>query len=311
MDLAPPLTWLRTMMIIRALEDHLLGRSDCGFQLLSSGQEAVSAGLASTLIAEDQLLSSGRSIGPALARGLDPGAVLAELTGKVGGPNRGKGGRGHLADPSRGFFGAHAVVGGNISIAAGVALAFQHRAQPSLVACMFGDGACASGALHETLNHAAVWRLPLLFVCDNNQYSISTHRREHLAPRLLSDLAQPFGIPGVTVDGQDFFAVRQAALTLTGHVRSGKGPAFLECQSERFTSHSTSTRELRSDDEMARIKARCPIALMTHRLEQEGRLDGATLSRIEGEVAATVVDAARAADQSAYPDPAEALTDVI
>ena len=185
---------LQTMMLIRGFEEELQRRRDHGFQLLSSGEEAVAVGLCAALIGDDQLLCSGRSIGPALARGLDPGEVMAELLGKAAGPCRGKGGRGHMAAPALGFFGAHAVVAGNLTIAAGAALAMQQQKRPGLVACIFGDGACGSGALHETLNMAAIWQLPLLLVCDNNQYSVSTPAVSytHLARRPENCLV-PFG----------------------------------------------------------------------------------------------------------------------
>ena len=173
---------LRSMMLIRAFEQALARRKDHGFQLLSSGEEAVAVGLCSALTSKDQLLTGGRSIGPALARGLAPDLVMAEFLGRKSGTNRGKGGRGHLADPKAGFFGAHAVVGGNISIAVGVALSMQMSASDGIVAVLFGDGASGAGALHELLNIAAIWNLPVLFVCNNNQLSVSTPRSAALAP---------------------------------------------------------------------------------------------------------------------------------
>jgi TPP-dependent pyruvate/acetoin dehydrogenase alpha subunit len=299
------------MLLIRAFENVLVGRSDRGFQLLSSGEEAVAVGLCAILTTEDQLLTSGRSIGPALARGLDPGMVLAELLGKSAGPNRGKGGRGHLAQPSAGFFGAHAVVGGNLSIAAGVALAVQSRGGSAIVACMFGDGACGSGALHETLNVAALWKLPLLLVCDNNQYSVSTPRSQALAPRQLSDLAKPFGIPGVTVDGMDVIAVRAAARAFADRARSGHGPSFLECISHRFASHSTATRDTRSAAEIELVKQLCPIRRYAARLEAEGVLNADARRRLERDAETAVAQAVRFADAAPYPDRSEVLTDVI
>ena len=174
---------LASMLAIRAFEDALAKHPAAGFQLYSSGEEAVAVGVCAALEPRDQLLSSGRSIGPALARGLDAGAVMAELLGRATGPCKGKAGRGHLAQPSRGFFGAHAVVGGNLTIAAGVALALQQRRTGGIVACVFGDGALGSGALHETMNVAALWKLPLLLVCDDNHWSISTPRSAALAAR--------------------------------------------------------------------------------------------------------------------------------
>ena len=260
---------------------------------------------------DDQLLTSGRAIGPALARGLDPGQVMAELLGKVAGPNRGKGGRGHLAQPAAGFFGAHAVVGGNLTIAAGVALAFQLDQRPGVVACLFGDGACGAGALHETLNIAAIWKLPLVLVCDNNQMSVSTPREAGLAPQRLSDLAAPFGIPGATVDGMDADAVREAAAGFLARARTGQGPAFLECVSERFSSHSTATRETRSSDAMAADPARCPIERLAGQLLDDGARPRPPAQRFEAEVDAEVARALAFADAAPFPDPAEALSDVV
>jgi pyruvate dehydrogenase E1 component alpha subunit len=302
--MADRLALLRAMMLIRAFEAALMARPDHGFQLLSSGQEAVSVGLCAALSGEDQLLTSGRAIGPALARGLDPGAVMAELLGKASGPSRGKGGRGHLAQPSAGFFGAHAVVGGNLTIAAGVALARQVERRAGVVVCLFGDGACGSGALHETLNIAALWKLPLVLVCDNNQISVSTPRTLALAPARLSDLAAPFGVAGATIDGMDVLAVREAAQGFVERARAGEGPAFLECLSERFSSHSTATRETRPPAEMAQIRTRCPIERL------KGQLAAADVAAIEAEVAAVVARAVAFAEAAPFPEPAEALSDV-
>ncbi len=293
---------LGAMMLSRRFEEALARRPDAGFQLLSLGQEGVAAGLAAALQPGDQLLTSGRSIAPALCRGLDPGAVMAELLGRVAGPCAGRAGRGHLAQPSSGFFGAHAVVGGNIAIAAGVALALQ-MAGTGMAVCLFGDGACASGALHETLNIAALWRLPLLFVCDNNGYSVSTPRAAALAPRLLSDLARPFGIPAQTVDGMDARAVRAAATAYAGAIRAGAGPAFLECTSRRFAAHSTNARETRGVAEREADRALDPIP----RLLGETGLDPVPLW---AGADAAVAGAIAFAEASPFPDPAEAFADV-
>jgi pyruvate dehydrogenase E1 component alpha subunit len=298
------------MMLIRAFEAALLARPDHGFQLLSSGEEAVAVGVCDAMEPGDQLLSSGRSIGPALARGLDPGRVMAEILGRVAGPSGGKGGRGHLAWPARGFLGAHAVVGGNISIAAGVALALQIQGRAQAVVCIFGDGACGAGVLHETLNMAALWKLPLVLVCDNNGYSVSTHRRDALAPARLSDLAAPFGVPGETVDGMDVLAVRAAAARFLSRARAGEGPALLECLAERFSPHSTATRETRPAREVAEIRSRCPIRRLAEDLRRRGLLDADSAASLEAEVAREVAEAVAFADASPFPDPAEALSDV-
>jgi pyruvate dehydrogenase E1 component alpha subunit len=301
--LQTPAGALRMMMLIRAFETALAARRDHGFQLLSSGEEAVAVGLCAALRPDDQLLTGGRSIGPALARGLDPGRLMAELLGRTTGFNRGKGGRGHLAAPDAGFFGAHAVVGGNISIAAGVALARQVAGAPGLVAVLFGDGACGAGALHETLNIAAIWKLPVLFVCNNNQLSVSTPRAAALAPARLADIARSFGLPARSVDGMDVAAVAEAACDAAAGVRAGHGPAFLECVSWRFASHSTTARETRDRAELAALRARCPIARGAAALPDEA---AAFAHEVAGIVAAAMAFAAA----SPMPDPAEALADV-
>ena len=302
---------LRMLLLIRAFEATLARRRDHGFQLLSAGEEAVAVGLCSALDEDDQLLTSGRSIAPALARGLDPARVMAELLGRASGFNKGKGGRGHLAAPHNGFFGAHAVVGGNISIAAGVALSRQLAAAPGIVAVLFGDGACGAGALHESLNIAAIWKLPLLFVCNNNQLSVATPRAAALAPKLLSDLAHAFGVPSRTVDGMDVSEVACAAGEAIAGIRAGQGPAFLECISERFGSHSTTARETRSQADLSALRNRCPIARYDASLRAEGLLDDARFRELEEEVANIVASAVEFAEASKTPDVAEVLTDVL
>jgi pyruvate dehydrogenase E1 component alpha subunit len=298
------------MMLIRAVETRLMTRRDHGFQLLSSGEEAVAVGVCAPLAANDQLLSSGRAIGPALARGLETGAVMAELLGRQTGTNQGRGGRGHIAQPAKGFFGAHAVVGGNLTVAAGAALAAQQAEARTVVVCIFGDGACGSGALHETLNIAALWRLPLVLVCNNNGMSVSTPPAEALAPNPLSVLAGPFGIPAETIDGMDVVAVAEAATACVAHARAGKGPAFLECRSERFSSHSTATRDSRPPEAIAAIRSRCPIAREARALEEAGLLGPEAFASLEREVESEVDRAVAFADSSPFPDADEALQDV-
>jgi TPP-dependent pyruvate/acetoin dehydrogenase alpha subunit len=301
---------LRSMMLIRAFEEALARRKDHGFQLLSSGEEAVAVGLCSALTSRDQLLTGGRSIGPALARGLAPERVMAELLGRSSGTNRGKGGRGHLADPRAGFFGAHAVVGGNISIAVGVALSMQLSGSNGVVAILFGDGASGVGALHESLNIAAIWNLPVLFVCNNNQFSVSTPRSAALAPGKLSDIGVAFKMPSRTIDGMDVELVADVAGEAVEKIRAGSGPQFLECVSYRFCSHSTTARETRSPDELASIRSLCPIERHVKGLRAAGILDSESEMKLENEVTEIVAAALAFADASDFPAPTEALTDV-
>ncbi|MDE2570880.1 MAG: hypothetical protein KGM93_18415 [Sphingomonadales bacterium] len=305
-----PLASLRAMLFIRAFEDCLAARKDHGFQLLSSGEEAVAVGLASALRDADQLLTGGRSIGPALARGVEPGRLMAELLGKTAGPNRGRAGRGHMSDPDRGFFGAHAVVGGNISIAGGLALARKMDGDPGIVTILFGDGASAAGGLYETLNIAALWQLPLMFVCNNNQLSVSTSREASNAAVRLSDIGAVFGMFTASADGLDVGAVSSVSLQAAEHVRSGKGPAFVEFSSIRLRSHSTTARETRSRAELAALRLRCPIEREIARLEGEGLLDHAATAGLREVALKRAASAMTFAEASPYPDIGEVLTHV-
>ena len=295
---------LRSMQTIRAFEDALMRLPKPGFQLLSAGEEAVAVGVCAALEDGDQLLSSGRSIGPALARGVTPAAVMCELRGKVTGPCRGRGGRGHLSHSERGFFGAHAVVGGNLTVAAGVALALQRLSPGRVAVCLFGDGACGAGALHETLNLAALWRLPLVLVCCNNQYSVSTRVEEGLAPRPLSDLARPFGVPGRTVDGMDALAVRAAMRDFVGRARgcgraSSNASPTASPPTRRPPRRPGRPRRLTGGGRAAR-SARSPAGCSRGAL-----LDAESLDRMEREVRAEIAAAVAAAEAAPYPDVAE------
>jgi TPP-dependent pyruvate/acetoin dehydrogenase alpha subunit len=294
---------LRAMVLIRAFEEHLAGTAERGFQLLSSGEEAVAVGVCAALDEGDQLLASGRCLGLALARGMKPALLLAELLGKSAGPCKGKGGRGHVAQPAIGFFGAHAVVAGNLAVAAGVALAQQQQRSDRVTVCVFGDGACGSGILHETLNIAALWRLPLVLVCNNNQYSVSTPVGEALAVARLADLARPFAVPAHTVDGMDVLSVRERTSEAVARARAGAGPTFLECVSYRFVPHSTWSRETRPREEIERWRARCPISTLA-------TLQGIDVATMRAEVDGEIAEAARFAAAAPFPDPRQALEDV-
>jgi TPP-dependent pyruvate/acetoin dehydrogenase alpha subunit len=311
MSRADDMTMLRRMLLIRSFERALQARKDHGFQLLSSGQEAVAVGLAAALGPHDQVLTSGRSIGAALAHGLAPAAVMAELLGRVTGPCLGRGGRGHIAQPGSGFFGAHSVVGGNLTVAAGVALALKLEGKGGIAVCQFGDGACGAGALHETMNIAALWRLPLLLICDNNGYSVSTPTEVGVAARRLSDLAAPFGITATTADGMDARAVFRTAAEFVAHVRRGDGPGFVEYLSRRFAPHSTSARETRPAGELAADRLRDPISRLASELVEEGRLSPNSLAALQHEVDTVIARLIAEVDAQPYPDPAEAYADVV
>jgi len=300
---------LRRMKLIRAFEAGLAARPDRGFQLLSAGEEAVAVGLCAALGAEDQLLTGGRSIGFALARGLAPGRVMAELLGRAGGPNEGRAGRGHISWPEQGFFGAHAVVAGNIAVAAGVALARRMTRAAGIAVVVFGDGACGAGVLHETLNIAALWRLPLLFVCNDNQMAIATPRQAALAPLAMADVAAAYGIAARKVDGMDVTAMAGAAAEAVAAIKAGGGPRFLECGSLRFGAHSTAARETRGAAELQAMRSRCPIAALEAMLLADGEIAAPALKYLEAEVADEVAAALAFAEASPSPAPEAALAD--
>jgi len=301
---------LRSMLLLRRFETALLRQPRPGFQLLSRGEEAIAVGVCAALERTDPLLCSGRSIGPALARGVPPGGLLAELIGKDGGPNRGRAGRAHVSMPSVGLFGAHGVVGGNLTVAAGVALAQQQLGTGAIACCLFGDGACGAGTLHETLNIAALWRLPLLLLCSNNGYAVSTSVCEGLAPAHLTDLAAPFGVPAAEVDGSDVDAVAAAVAEAAAAIRAGNGPRFLDLQCARLAPHSTLTREERPALEMERLLRRDPLCTYERRLRAEGLLDDAGWAHLQTEVDAEIAEAGRFTNEAPWPDAEAALLDV-
>jgi pyruvate dehydrogenase E1 component alpha subunit len=300
---------LRAMMRLREFEAALLRQPKPGFQLLSRGEEAIAVGICTALMRSDPLLCSGRSIGIALARGVPEGGLLAELIGKDGGPNRGRAGRAHVSMPAVGLHGAHGVVGGNLSVAAGVALAQQQLGTSAVTCCVFGDGACGSGALHETLNVAARWRLPLLLICDNNGYAVSTPVSQGLAVAALTDLATPFAIPAAVVDGTDVDRVALAVSEAAVEIRAGQGPRFLEMRCVRMGPHSNLTREERPAEEVGRFKDFDPLRLYERRLRGDGILDDEVWDRMRAEIAAEIIAAEKFVEAAPWPDAEAAVLD--
>ena len=278
--------------------------------MLSRGEEAIAVGICTVLERTDPLLCSGRSIGVALARGVPAGGLLAELIGKDGGPNRGRAGRAHISMPSVGLFGAHGVVGGNLSVAAGIALAQQQRGTGAVTCCIFGDGACGAGSLHETLNVAALWRLPLLLICDNNGFAVSTPVGKGVAPVRLTDLAVPFGVPGESVDGTDVDAVVAAVATAVAAIREGQGPRFLEMRCVRLGSHSTLTKEERPAAEVEAFGEADPLQIYERRLRADGVLDDAGWAAMQADVNAEIADAEQFVAAALWPDAEAAVLDV-
>jgi TPP-dependent pyruvate/acetoin dehydrogenase alpha subunit len=308
-DPGAPAGLYRQMLLIRRFEETVyylfLEGEIPGTLHQSQGQEAVAAGICSVLRPDDWITSTHRPHGHALAKGVTPRAAMAELYGKSTGCCAGKGGSMHLGDPAVGMLPAIAIVGGGNTVVTGLGLAFQLRRTDQVAVCFFGDGASNEGAFHEGLNFAAVRRLPIVFVCENNLYGASTpfHTVSNLVD--VADRAAAYGIPGRVVDGMDVLAVREAGATAVSAARAGKGPTLLECKTYRFVGHSRSdARGYRESAEEAAWKERDPIPSLRASLPAEAA------EEIEREVEATIDDAVEFARASPDADPSEALTDV-
>jgi TPP-dependent pyruvate/acetoin dehydrogenase alpha subunit len=272
------------------------------------GQEAVAVGTCLALRPDDLVISTHRGHGHLLAKGGDPKRLMAELFGKAAGYGGGKGGTQHLADFSIGHLGSNGVTGGGIPIGTGAALSVQMRGTGQVVAIFFGDGATNQGTFHESLNLASVWRLPAVYVCENNLYAMSTPFRDVCAIEHIAERAAAYGIPGVQVDGMDVMAVAAVVSPAVERARSGRGPTLIECKTYRFLGHSKSDQRVyRSKEEEAAWRERDPIARLRATLLEQGLATAAELDAIAREALAAVDDAVSFAQRSPFPEP-DALT---
>jgi pyruvate dehydrogenase E1 component alpha subunit len=304
-------TLLWQMVRIRRFEEkcaELYGAGKIrGFLHLYVGEEAIAAGAMPLLAATDNVLATYREHGHALARGLAAGAIMAEMYGKQEGCSRGRGGSMHLFDASRRFFGGNAIVGGALPLAVGFALADKLAGRDAVTACFFGEGAMAEGEFHESANLAALWELPVLFLCENNLYAMGTALARSQSQTDLAARARSYRMCGGAVDGMDVLAVERGMRAAVDHVRGGHGPAFLEFRTYRFRAHSMFDPELyRDKEEVERWKARCPIDTFVRRLAAAGVLAESVHDEIEREVAAEI-DAAVAFAESGTWEPVEHL----
>lgn len=302
---------LRQMLLIRHFEEkcaELYGAGKIhGFLHLYIGEEAVAVGALQALRPEDNVVSTYREHGHALARGVPAGAVMAEMYGKANGCCRGRGGSMHLFDVERRFYGGHAIVGGGLPVAVGLALADQLQKRPRVTACFFGDGAVAEGEFHESLNLAALWKLPVIFLCENNLYAMGTHLTRHQAQTNVARKAESYGMPGEQVDGMDVVAVEAATRQAVERVRSGNGPLLLELRTYRFRAHSMYDAELyRGKEEVDQWKQRDPIKTFCTRLRDEKRLSEQELAAMAADAAAAVTAAVDFAESGEW----EALEDL-
>ena len=278
---------------------------------LYTGQEAVAVGVCSALRRDDYITSTHRGHGHCIAKGADVRRVMAEILGKKTGYCKGKGGSMHIADFSIGVLGATAVVGAGIPIATGAGLSIKLRRTDQVVACFFGDGASNQGTFHEGINMAAIWQLPVIFVCENNLYAMGT--RQSLVMRIenVADRAAAYGIPGVVVDGNDVLAVYEAAFKAAKRGRRGEGPTLIECKTYRHRGHSrVDPAKYRPKEEVEAWLAKDPIKRFREKLIQFNILSDIEIQQIDKEVAAEIEEAVKYAMESPYPEPPEALEDV-
>ena len=303
---------LRTMWTIRRFEeavDDLFARGLMhGTMHLSIGQEASATGSCMALREGDAITSTHRGHGHCIAKGADLTRMMAELLAKETGYCRGRGGSMHIADVATGNLGANGIVAGGIPIAAGAALAYQLRGEDRVVACFFGDGAANEGAFHEGVNLAAIWKLPVVFICENNKYGMSFSTEKSFAIENISERGAAYGIPGVTVDGNDVEAVHDTVRVAVERARAGEGPTLVESLTYRWKGHSKSDKNLyRTKEEISEWRGRDPILAFERRAKETGLLPDDDVQRIRNEVMDQLRDAVRAADAAPDADPSDLL----
>jgi pyruvate dehydrogenase E1 component subunit alpha len=307
--------WLATMTLIRRFEERageMYARAKIGgFLHLSIGEEATIVGSTRALRESDYLISTYRSHGHVLARGTPPGAVMAELFGRVDGCSHGRGGSMHMFDLERRFMGGYGIVGGNLPIAAGIALASQYREDGDVTLCMFGDGASNQGTFGETLNLAALWRLPVVFMVTNNQFGMGTALGRHSAVTDLQRKGESLGVPGMRCDGMDIFDTYAVISEALQRVREERRPLLVEAVTYRFRGHSMADpEEYRTKEEVARWRERDPIPAFGDLLEHEGVIDAQEREQIDERALAQVDEAVAFADASPFPTPESLYDDV-
>lgn len=306
------LSHYRMMALIRAFEealDRLFGEGlISGTAHLCTGQEACAVGAVAALEGGDLVTSNHRGHGHFLALGAEPRRVMAELFGRAAGYSGGRGGSQHMADLGIGFLGSNGITGGMIPIATGAALSQRLLGTGRVVLCFFGDGATGQGAFHEAVNMGATWGLPIVYFCENNHYAMSTSVSEAFREPSAARRASSYGIPACTVDGNDYFAVREAVSEAAARARDGGGATFVEALTYRMCGHSKSDRcEYRPDEEEAAWAARDPLAVMGARLTGDGAATEADLADLRAEAAAMVEESIAFARSSPEPDPATVM----
>ncbi len=307
--------WLATMTLIRRFEERageMYARAKVGgFLHLSIGEEATIVGSTRALRTNDYLISTYRSHGHALVRGTPPGNVMAELFGKRDGCSGGRGGSMHMFDLQRRFMGGYGIVGGNLPIAAGIALASDYRGEDDVTLCTFGDGASNQGTFGETLNLAALWRLPVVFMVTNNQFGMGTALGRHSAVTDLQRKGESLGVPGTRCDGMDVLDTHAVLCEAIRQVREERRPILVEAVTYRFRGHSMADpEEYRSKEEVASWRERDPIPAFAERLEREGIVDAEARALIDEQARGQVDEAVAFAEDSPFPSPESLYDDV-
>ena len=310
------LEMLRSMQIIRRFEerasDDYQAGAIYGVVHCYIGEEAVAVGICSALNRDDQIISTHRGHGHCLAKGADLNRMMAELYGRQAGYCKGKGGSMHIADFSIGMLGANGIVAGGIPIVTGAGLAAQLEGKGRVAVSFFGDGASNAGPFHESINIAATWKLPMLYVCENNLYSAGTTAAETLALSDVAARAAGYGIPGVVVDGNDVMAVYEAAEAAVNRARAGQGPTLIECKTYRWRGHTErpGQEDPRPQDEIETWRQRDPINRFAANLMDQGVLTEEAWQKMDAEILAAIEDAVKFAEESPFPDPGAAVEDV-
>ncbi|MBO8168939.1 MAG: pyruvate dehydrogenase (acetyl-transferring) E1 component subunit alpha [Thermoanaerobacteraceae bacterium] len=305
----------KKMVTIRQFEENaaeLFANGEIpGFVHLYIGEEATAVGVMANLEAGDYIASTHRGHGHLIARGGDVKLMYAELFGRKTGYCKGKGGSMHIADMSLGFLGANGIVGAGLPLAAGAAFACKYRGDNGVAVCFFGDGASNRGTLHEALNLASIWKLPAIFVCENNMYGISMRQEHHQNIKDVADRASAYGIPGISVDGNDLFAVYEAAEEAVKRARQGDGPTLIECKTYRWRGHFEGDPTVyRTDEELEAWKKKDPIKRVKKRLLDMGVFTEEEDMAIWEEVKKEIQEGIEFAKNSPLPDEADLLEDV-
>lgn len=307
--------WYESMYLQRKFEEkagQLYGQQKIrGFCHLYIGQEACSSGAISALTKDDKWITAYRDHGHPLALGTDPKRIMAELYGKVTGTTKGKGGSMHIFDKEVNFIGGHGIVGAQIPLGAGIAFAEKYKGTKNLCMCYFGDGAVRQGALHEAFNMAMTWKLPVIFVVENNGYAMGTSVERTSNVRELYTIGEGYDMPAEPVDAMDVEMVHEAVKRAADRARAGEGPTFLEFKTYRYRGHSMSDpQKYRTKEEVEQWKMRDPLEMVRHRILTNGIATEAELEEIDAKVKVVVEESVKFAEESPYPEPEAAFEDV-